>query len=263
MGVGIIMGAMGGLGDAGQAVAQQNQKLWDTQALAQQQSDLDVLKHTSAANLENKNAIGMLYQKNAAADAEREQMAARIQAGMAPALQQATIQNAQADPDYDWVPVDAKVNPDGTAAAGTPTVTPAMSDLSAADVRQYAPTSDQQTAAYLAAAKNTADLGPQGILQGAIQDAANKRMEAMQLQSQVAAAQLQQNQIAATSANQDKQMAATAANYARSGSSASPVLQKIAYMDAHPALFTKQQIADVLLEKPQPRPPLASFGSTK
>jgi hypothetical protein len=184
MGLGIIMGAMEGAGDAGQQIAQQNTKQWDAQALAQQQSDLDTQKQLSLINLENQNAVGMLYQKNAADDANRDEQAQRIQAGMTPALQQSTIQNAQADSNYDWVPANAQLNPDGTAVAGTPTMAPVITDLSPADLAQYAPTVDQQNAAYLASARNTGDLGPVVIAASAAQQAQAKYATDAQLNSQ-------------------------------------------------------------------------------
>jgi hypothetical protein len=228
MGLGIIMGAMQGAGDAGQQIAQQNNKLWDAQALAQQQSDLDTAKQTSLINLQNKNAVNMLAAQNAAKDADREQTAQRIQAAATPALQAATIAKAQADPDNDWVPAGTVLNADGAAPAGTQTVAPSLFDLSPADLQRYAPMAGARAGIIANAALATGDIGAQGALQEYMQDQATQRAEALQQAQFGQSAMLQQNQFAQSDKAQAAQIAAQAALYGNRGG-VSPLAAKNGY----------------------------------
>ncbi|MFI4938923.1 MAG: hypothetical protein ACHP7O_01040 [Burkholderiales bacterium] len=217
MSLGIIMGAMQGAGEAGQQIAQQNNKLWDTQALAQQQSDLDTAKQASLINLQNQNAVNMLAEQNAARDADREQAARRIQAAATPALQAATIAKAQADPEYDWVPADTVLNAAGVAPAGTKTIAPSLYDLSPSDLQRYAPTAGARAGIIANAALATGDIGAQGALQEYMQDQATQRAEALQQAQFGQSAMLQQNQFAQSDKAQAAQIAAQAALYGNRG----------------------------------------------
>lgn len=146
--LGTILGAVSGAGNAVQASLAQDQKADDNQQFLQTKAALDlknqqILQHSQAVDIPNALRTGLLQRIAPTQDQ----------------LDAATIANAQADPDAQWVDVNAAENPDGTAVAGTPTVKPAIGDLSDADKVQYAPTDSQILALKIANAQASGDFG--------------------------------------------------------------------------------------------------------
>ncbi len=145
--LGTILGAVSGAGNAAQASLAQDQKFQDDQQMLQTKAALDlknqqILQHSQAVDIPNELRAGLLQRIAPTQDQ----------------LDAVRVSNAQADPHAQWVDEDAVMNPDGTAVAGTPTVVPAITDLSDADKVQYAPTDKQILALQIANAKASGDI---------------------------------------------------------------------------------------------------------
>lgn len=201
--MGILLSALAAAGDAGVQSENQNIQQLNQQALQQSASDLASQRDEQSSALQQQKELTILAaQKQAAIDSanqQRQDMADRISAAQQPIIQSQLANQ--------FAPSDSAV----AAAANGQTDAPLTQDQ-LGTISQAKTSAAQQISAdphtYIAAASQTGDITPGTIAQLAIQEDANKRIEAQNQSNQDHADAMQDRQFKQQMAMQSKQIAA-------------------------------------------------------